>query len=298
MAWRGLHISNPARLRLKDNRVEVAQDSGTIDFPLEDVAWIVLDTNQATATATLMAACAKANVPLVISDEKHMPCGTLLPFHQYFRQGEIARLQLGATLPAKKRIWQALVRQKILNQADVLARVGAAGASELREMSRWAKSGDPDNVEARAARFYWQNLFPEFRRQDESDRRNALLNYGYAVVRAAIARGLVGHGFIPAFGLHHDSVQNAFNLADDLIEPCRPEVDHCAFRRWEATRASETRSLDKGDRQAMAAVLSASLMVGEERLPFLAAIERMVESLRRALEAGEADALELPRLAA
>lgn len=298
MAWRGLHISHPARLRLRDNRVEVEQDTGTIDFPLEDLAWIVLDTGQATATATLMAACAKASVPLVISDERHMPCSTLLPFHQYFRQGEIARLQIAASLPTKKRIWQALVRQKILNQADVLTRVGAPGAAELREMSRWARSGDPDNVEARAARFYWQNLFPDFRRQDEADRRNALVNYGYAVVRAAIARGLVAHGFIPAFGLHHDSAQNAFNLADDLIEPCRPEVDYCAFRRWDATRKHDVKALDKADRQTMAAVLAESLMVGDERLPFLTAIERMVESLRRALEVGAPEPLELPRLAA
>ena len=123
MAWRGLHIGRPSRLSLKARRLVVEQDDDeAVSFPLEDVAWVILDTPQVTASAALMAACLQAAIPVVYSDEKHMPCGVLLPFHQHWQQAGVARAQIGAGTPLKKRLWQAIVRRKIESQAAVLDR--------------------------------------------------------------------------------------------------------------------------------------------------------------------------------
>jgi len=228
MAWRGLHLTQPARLSLADGQLVVNQDSGVVRLALEDVAWIVLDTQQTSLTGALLAACMEAGIAIIVSDDKHMPNGIALPFHRYFRQGETARRQIEIGAPLAKRLWQAIVVRKIENQAAILYACKAEGMAPLKAMARLVGSGDPDNVEARAARHYWGHLFEDFRRDDDSDRRNKLLNYGYAVVRAAIARGIVAVGLLPALGLKHASVSNAFNLADDLMEPFRPFVDRLA----------------------------------------------------------------------
>jgi CRISPR-associated protein Cas1 len=295
VAWRGLHISQPAKLRLAQRRLEVAQEAGVHQFPLEDLAWVVLDTPEITTSAALLAACMQNGIMVIVSDDKHLPCGVALPFHQHFRQADVASLQLAASAPLKKRLWQSIVRQKIVNQADALDLSGGEGCATLMEISRRARSGDPDNVEARAARFYWSHLFADFRRQDESDKRNALLNYGYAIVRAALARSLVAYGFLPAFGLHHQSVQNAFNLADDLIEPYRPFIDRLAHARSvDGMGDANEGTLEIEDRRAMAAILSTNVCMADEELSFLSAVDRTVETLQRAFSSGETDALVLP----
>src|ERR1700733_4484452 len=175
MAWRGLHVTRPSRLSVADGQIVVTQDDGEVRVALEDVAWVVLDTPQSTITGTLLSACMTAGIALISTDERHTPAGVLLPFHQHFRQGEIAHRQAAMTQPLKKRLWQKIIRAKIDNQAAALAAVGRGGAASLREMARLVGSGDPANVEARAARYYWTQLWPEFRRDDGGDKRNKLL---------------------------------------------------------------------------------------------------------------------------
>jgi CRISPR-associated protein Cas1 len=284
MAWRGLHISRPSRLSLKSRRLLVEQDDDEpVSFPLEDIAWVVLDTPQATLTAALSAGCVQAGIPVVFSDDKHTPCGVLLPFHQHWQQGGVARAQIDAGEPLKKRMWQAIVRRKI------------EGGRTLREMTGHVKSGDPGNVEARAARFYWQRLFVDFRRQDSEDLRNAMLNYGYAILRAGVARGLVAAGLLPAFGIHHAGAQNAFNLADDLLEVLRPVVDWTAFGLADKGRTSDEATLTRDHRQSLVAVMNETLVIDGEQLTVLPAVDRMVASLVRAFSGGGADALVLPK---
>jgi CRISP-associated protein Cas1 len=295
VAWRGLHVSRPATLRLRQRSLEVEQEDGTLRFPLEDLAWIVLDTPQVTTTAALLAACMADGVPVVVSDERHMPCGVLLSFHQHHRQAGLARLQIAAAGPFCKRVWQAIVQQKIVNQAAALEPLDPISARTLSAIARQTRSGDPDNVEARAARFYWSHLFIGFRRGD-NDRRNAMLNYGYAVLRAAVSRSLVAYGFLPAIGVHHDSAQNAFNLADDLIEPFRPFADRLAVNRWEQVRHDGGMELTLADRQVMAAVLTMDALLDEETVPMLASIDLAVESLQRAFAMGDAGELRTPTL--
>ncbi|MBB6252905.1 type II CRISPR-associated endonuclease Cas1 [Nitrospirillum iridis] len=298
MAWRGVHISRAARLSLADGQMVVAQEDGTVRLPLEDIAWVVLDTPQATLSAALLSACMEAGVVVIATDDRHMPNGLCLSFHGHFRQAAVAERQVGLSQPLKKRLWQALAQRKILNQAAVLAATGRSNgvaSDPVAAMAALVRSGDPDNVEARAARAYWGRLFTDFRREDDEDRRNKLLNYGYAVARAAIARALVAAGLIPAFGLHHASIGNAFNLADDLIEPFRPLVDRLVFNH-QGDRAGDAAPLGVDDRRAMTGVLLETAGVGGDSLTLLAATDRAVWSLLRAMESGSAALLELPEV--
>ncbi len=237
-----------------------------------------------------------AGIAFIATDATHTPCGVLLPFHQHFRQGEIAHRQAAMTGPLKKRLWQKIIRSKIDNQAAALAMVGKGGATTLREMAKLVGSGDPGNVEARAARYYWGQLWPEFRRDDGGDRRNKLLNYGYAVIRSGVARSLVASGLLPAFGLKHASVTNAFNLADDIVEPFRPFVDALAWRTAEEGRPSRD-DLTIEDRRAMAGALLTDAQMSSEKVTLLVAAEKVAESLVRAIESAAPDVLELPSLA-
>ncbi|MDF1721442.1 MAG: type II CRISPR-associated endonuclease Cas1 [Minwuia sp.] len=295
MAWRGLHLSQPARLSLRHGSLQVARhEQQALSFPLEDLGWIILDTPEVTATAAVMAACMQNGVPLVISDARHMPCGVLMPFHQHWQQAGIARQQLAASGPLRKRIWQRIIRCKLTNQALTLDSCQAEGGQALREMARHVGSGDPKNVEARGARFYWGRLFVAFRRHDAADVRNAMLNYGYAILRACIARTLVASGLLPAFGIHHAGAANPFNLADDLLEVFRPVVDFRVHAISGLGQPSSGAELSLADRRELAAILAETVIINGEQLALQPAIDRVVASLVRALTDGGADALELP----
>jgi CRISPR-associated protein Cas1 len=295
MAWKGLHLTQAARLSLADNQVCVKQDAGEVRLALEDIAWIIIDTPQASLTSALMSACMEAGIALVFTDERHTPSGLALPFHRHHRQGAVAKLQIEAKDSVKKRLWQALVRAKISNQAAALAARKHEDAATLKEIARHVEPDDPDNVEARAARFYWGRLFSDFIRDDAGDRRNKLLNYGYAVVRAGVARALVASGFLPAFGLKHDGAANAFNLADDMVEPFRPFVDLLACKTF-CEGADKHGDLTLEDRRAMAGALLLDGRVDDGEVSLLVAAEMAAASLVRALEHEKASLLELPEL--
>jgi CRISPR-associated protein Cas1 len=271
----------------------VSQDDGEVSLAIEDIAWVILDTPQITMTGSLLSALATAGVALIVPDDTHHPAGVLLSFHRHHAQAHIAHTEIAITLPLKKRMWQALVVAKIENQAGLLTLLGRTQAPTLKAMASHVGSGDPDNLEAQAARLYWSALFTDFTRADEHDRRNALLNYGYAVVRAALARACVASGLLPAFGIHHESKSNAFNLVDDLIEPFRPSVDHMAHDRPMESREP---SLSLEDRQYMAGVLNTSISLGRERMTILAATEAVAISLVRAMEYGSAALLRVPSI--
>lgn len=292
MAWKGVHISRPARLSIKDTQLVVAQDEGDVTMPLEDVAWIVLDSNLVTLTATLVSACMEHGIAIIFTNERHTPNGLALPFHTHHRQAAIASLQISLTQPLKKRLWQALVVSKIENQAKCLELCGKS-ASSVAAIAKLVSSGDPDNLEARAAREYWSLLFDHFIRSDESDLRNKMLNYGYAILRASLARALVANGLLPCFGLFHESATNAFNLADDLIEPFRPLIDRKVFD------LSESGITAQGDltiehRRALASILNTDIRLNKETVSVLIATERASEALVRAMESSTPILLNLP----
>ena len=295
MAWKGLHLTQPSRLSLSERQCCVKQDEGEVLIAVEDLAWIIVDTPQAILSSALMAACMEAGVVIVVTDARHTPSGLVLPFHRHHRQGAVARLQIEAKDSRKKRLWQTIVRRKIHNQAAVLAELGKEDSATLHEIARHVEPGDPENVEARAARFYWGRLFAGYTRDNPDDRRNKLLNYGYAVVRAGVARGLVAAGLIPAFGLSHDGAANAFNLADDLVEPFRPFVDRLAFK-ISADGTGKDGDLTVEDRRAMAGILLTDCSIGGDSVSLLVATELAAQSLVRAFEDEKTGKLMLPEL--
>lgn len=281
MNWRGMHVSEPARLSVKQGQMLLERRDGTFTFPLEDMAFLILDTQQVSLTAALMARCAEAGCLVICCNDKHMPCGSLLPFHTFYRHAETLQRQITLSEVRKKRLWQQIIRRKILNQAWSLHRAGRPDeqADRLSVLSAKVKSGDSDNVEGAAARLYWQYWEEHFNRdQDGADRLNVMLNYGYALVRALMARELAGRGFSPSLGLHHRSMANAFNLADDMMEPWRPFVDSLALAVWR--KNSEQTAFSLEDRRALANVFFQPVRMDGAEMLLLDAVKKQVEQLR------------------
>lgn len=285
-------ISRPARLRREHFSLAIEQEE-TACVPFEDIAVIVLNHREITLTHPVLSACAEHGISLFATGDDHQPNGVFLPFLQHSRSTRLWRLQQATTRPLVKQLWAAIIRAKINNQAACLRLLNKEGIDWLESLARQVRSGDPDRLEGQAAAYYFARLFsPRFSR-DLPGFANAALNYGYAVLRGVIARALVAHGLHPSIGLFHDSEQNAFNLADDLIEPFRPLVDlHVAT-------AAATARLDKlapADKAALVALLNVDMQMPGGIMSALSAIEQTVESLVRALEETEAQRLEWPVL--
>src|SRR5581483_5620609 len=191
-----VELSSQAHLRLRDNQL-IIERSETVQVPIEDLGILILDHHSITHTQQLLCACWQNNVAVVVCAERHLPGALLLPLEGHSIQSRIIANQINVGEPAKKRIWQNIVRAKIRGQARVLDSIVGDSAPLLAYVDK-VKSGDPDNIEAQVARIYWQRLFgPDFRRQQGHSGINILLNYGYAIVRAAVARALVGAGLHP-----------------------------------------------------------------------------------------------------
>lgn len=295
MVWRSVMISRPARLRREHFSLAIDQEQ-TAFVPFEDIAVIVLNHREITLTHPVLSACAEYGIGLYATGSNHQPSGIFLPFLSHSRTTRMMRKQLNIARPTAKQAWAGIVRRKIENQAACLRLAGKEdNADRMDSYARRVRSGDPDNLEGQAAAFYFAQLFGSgFYRADEGRWTNAALNYGYAVLRGSIARGLVAHGLHPTVGLFHDSEQNAFNLADDLIEPFRPLVDLHVAKRPAMTEGN----LMPEDKQALVALLNVDVGMPQGRMSVMSAIEYAVESLVRIYEADQASQVELdlPRL--
>ena len=296
MAWRGIHLSRASYLSLENRALKLEfrdDDGGTFRCALEDLSYLVIDTTEVSLSARILSALSEASVLVLGCDSRHLPCWSALPWTRYYKQGDSLELQLAATLPQKKQIWTRIVRRKLLAQAHCLFTNGLAGADHIDALSRQIRSGDSDNTEARAARHYWRCLFPDrnFRRHDE-DLPNALLNYGYALLRAALARNLCALGYITQIGLHHDSATNAYNLADDLIEPYRPIADHFVLSSLGTLPSDAPFETDL--RRAMTRLLEAELDFEGEVFSTMNAITETASSLRHALSTKDPKRLRFP----
>ena len=239
MIKRTLFFGNPAYLSLKNNQLVIKLNEAamgqdvTKTIPIEDIGVIVLEDRQITITNGALDALLQNNCAVVTCDEKHMPVGMLLPLEGHTVQSERFRWQIEASLPLKKQLWQQTVQAKIRNQASVLKRMSGAENGCMLAWANDVRSGDSENLEGRAAAYYWKSVFPEMERlvrDREGEAPNNLLNYGYAIVRAVVARALVASGLLPTFGIHHHNRYNAFCLADDVMEPYRPYVDELVIQ--------------------------------------------------------------------
>lgn len=246
MIKKTLCFSNPAYLSLRNSQLVIKlpevekasslsaefKKTAEVTRSIEDIGVVVLDHKQITITSGALEALLENNCAVITCDSHSMPVGLLLPLVGNTTQNERFRHQLDASLPLRKQLWQQTIQYKIRNQAVVL---NSCSEVETRCMQVWAndvKSGDPDNTEARAAVYYWKSLFchiPGFVREREGVPPNGLLNYGYAILRAVIARSLVASGMLPTLGIHHHNRYNAYCLADDIMEPYRPYVDRLVY---------------------------------------------------------------------
>lgn len=256
-------------------------------LPIEDLGVVIVDDIRATYTQAVFLDLLAAGAVVMVTGRDHLPTGMMLPLDAHHIQTERHRAQIEASEPTKKRIWQSLVRSKIGQQGAVLMHFTGNHAG-LVAMARRVRSGDPDNLEAQAAQRYWPRLFgASFRRDRSADGINALLNYGYSIVRAATARAVVASGLIPSLGVFHRNRGNPFCLADDLLETYRPFVDW-RVRRLADQNTEQPLSLDdRSTRAFLLSLFNETILIAGKRAPLLLAIQSSAASLRRALTAGD-----------
>lgn len=287
MIKRTLCFSHPAYLSLRNGQLVVKLEKHDDEperqatVPIEDIGVVVLDHRQITLTHGALSALVAGNAAVITCDDRHMPVGLLLPLEGHTVQSERFQDQLGASLPLKKQLWQQTVQQKIRNQAALLRELHGI---EVGNMHRWAsdvRSGDSTNLEARAAAFYWSQMFPtlpSFTRSREGDYPNALLNYGYAILRAVVARALVGSGLLPTLGIHHHNRYNAYCLADDVMEPYRPYVDRLVVQTMaECCDVEVTTDI----KRRLLTVPTLEVRIGGQRSPLMVAASTTTASLAR-----------------
>ena len=295
MIARTLSISSPGKLFAKDAQlVYEGEDGVRRSFPIEDLGFVILETGLMTVSSHCIQQLADANVALVVCDATHTPSAQMLPFAAHTTTQETVAAQLGATAAVQGRIWRKIVRAKILNQAELLRRLGFDANRRLRAMADEVKNHDVENVEAQAARVYFRALAPDpgFVRAREGAWPNPALNYGYGVLRAAVVRALVGSGLTCFRGVHHHNRYNAFCLADDMMEPYRPFVDQYVFGHvppFDVTANELTREM----KARLLQMLTCDVKTGELRRPLMVALTYTTASLAK-YYLGKTDHLVLP----
>lgn len=306
MIKKTLCFTNPAYLSMRNDQMvlritnealpQMLKDEAVRTIPIEDIGVVVLDNKRITITSGLMEALLANNCAIISCDSKSMPTGMMLPLSGNTLQNERFRHQLESSLPLRKQLWQQTIKQKILNQEHVLR---TNTTTETKCMRVWAvevRSGDADNTEARAAAYYWKNLFPtipNFVRDREGIPSNNLLNYGYAILRAVIARSLVGSGLLPTLGIHHHNRYNAYCLADDIMEPYRPYVDQLVISIMNTE--TDYSELTKDIKMKLLGIPMIEVEIGKRRTPLMIASQQTTASLYKCF-AGEIRQIAYPEL--
>jgi CRISPR-associated protein Cas1 len=281
----------PARLRIERRQLIIDAQPHPATIPLEDLAVVLVSHPQVSLTHAVLAELAAHGGVLVACDHARMPVALMLPLAAHGVQTERFRKQLELSRPRQKRLWQQIVRAKIVMQAAVLSEQDGQDGG-LTPLLSAVRSGDPANVEARAARLYWTALFgSDFRRDAAAADHNRLLNYGYAVLRAAVARAICAAGLHPSLGLHHHNRYNPWCLADDLMEPYRPLVDRCVRQIMEGRE--EVPELCGETRESLLSVLTGPVAIGGQQRLLFDALSRTAASLANVIT-GDGQSLELP----
>ncbi len=298
MIKRTLYFGNPAYLKTQNEQLvfESPETGETKQVPVEDIGILILDHQQITITQALIAKLLSNNTALITCDNTHHPTGMLLNLDGNSLQSAKFTAQVEATVPLKKQLWQQTVSAKITNQAAILEwhRV------PVKNMLNWAaavKSGDTENHEATAAAYYWKNVFPifeDFRRERYGPPPNNLLNYGYAILRAIVARSLVGSGLLPTLGIFHKNQYNAYCLADDIMEPYRPFVDRIVV---EIVRMNgKFLELTPTMKKQLLAIPATDVKIKGEKSPLMVAVQKTTASLAKCFE-GKLKKIEYPEFA-
>lgn len=295
MGWRTILVTKPCKLSLQDRQLLYEPEGNdSVTVPVEDVSVVILETKYALITSALLTRLAEAGAVVFSCGDNHIPTGAFFPFHRHSRYSEIADMQAAWSEPFKKRVWQEIVKQKITNQSVFLKTTGGLAWQNLKNMIARVQSGDTENHEAQAAKLYWESLFTNFNREKE-DWRNSCLNYGYAIMRGAVARSLVGAGLLPCFGLKHSSGLNAFNLADDVIEPFRSFVDKKVFLMLAINGQRKDPDLLPADKQELAKLLGELCLIAGEKNTLLCAADTACYSLVAATRTKDPKDIKLPK---
>ena len=300
MIKKTLYFGNPAYLSLRQGQMvirlpdivrnetlpERMRQQGEITKPIEDIGIVVLDCKQITITQGLLEALLENNSAVITCDNRSMPVGLMLPLCGNSVQSERFRDQIDASLPLKKQLWQQTIKAKIRNQAAILTHWTSKETGCMRRWENDVKSGDPDNLEGRAAAYYWKTLFSDFDELKDFTRDrdgiypNNLLNYGYAVLRAVVARALVSSGMLPTLGIHHHNRYNAYCLADDIMEPYRPYVDEIVFSIVKEFGGKE-QDLTKDINTNLLSIPTTEVIISGKRSPLMVAASQTTASLYR-----------------
>lgn len=298
MIKRTLYFGNPAYLSRKNEQLvvrlpevekndalpELFKKEAQATIPIEDIGVVILDEQRLVITQSLIDGLLENNVALITCDKTHHPTGLMLNLAGNTLQSAKFKAQLSAGQPLVKQLWQQTVKAKIKNQALMLKKLGRE-AENLMKWSADVKSGDPDNLEARAAAYYWKNILPEisnFKREREGMPPNSLLNYGYAILRAIVARSLVGSGLLPTLGIHHRNQYNHYCLADDIMEPYRPFVDALVV---EIVRNGEDyKELTTSIKKQLLSIATVDVILEDERSPLMNGVQRTTASLSKCFE--------------
>jgi len=292
MIKRIIEVSNPSYLHMRNYQMVVEQNKNEVGrVPVEDIGVLILSHPAITISSSLISACQQNNCIVVFCDSRHLPTSILMPLSGNSMHSRILNTQTSVKKPLKKRLWQKIVIAKIESQSKALLSCGKS-CSVLESMKLRVKSGDPDNVESQAARVYWPLMFgKDFRRDQKAEGTNSLLNYGYALLRASVARALCGTGLHPALGIHHHNQYNPMCLADDLMEPFRPVVDRRVHRLWE----KEIFHISKRTKSYLLSFFSESLVLRGKKLPFIVGLQHAATSLKKALTEGP-ESLQIPSI--
>lgn len=300
MIKKTLYFGNSAYLSLRQGQMvirlpdivrnetlpERMKQQGEITKPIEDIGIVVLDCKQITITQGLLEALLENNSAVITCDNRSMPVGLMLPLCGNSVQSERFRDQIDASLPLKKQLWQQTIKAKIRNQAAVLTHWTSKETGCMRRWENDVKSGDPDNLEGRAAAYYWKTLFSDFDELKDFTRDrdgiypNNILNYGYAVLRAVVARAIVSSGMLPTLGIHHHNRYNAYCLADDIMEPYRPYVDEIVFAIVKEFDGKE-QDMTKDIKAKLLSIPITEVVINGKRSPLMVAASQTTASLYR-----------------
>ena len=284
MLKRTLFFGNPYHLSTRNLQLQIAEkDGGEIKtVPIEDIGYIVLEHPHITFTQSVMQLLAENNTAVIFCDQKYHPSSMLLHLDTHQVQTERFKHQVNASEPLKKQLWQQTIKQKIINQGDLLT-MQKKEADALYYKARQVRSGDKTNEEAKAARLYWTKLFgKKFNRERYGDAPNPALNYGYAILRAATARALAGSGLLATLGIHHRNKYNSFCLADDIMEPYRPLVDEEVYQMYHA--GMDCLELGKTEKAALLKILTKDVIINEQTSPLMVALSKTTASLAKCFE--------------
>ncbi len=280
MIKRIVEVSNPSYLHLQNKQLLIEQNHEQVaQIPIEDIGVLILEHSAINITQPLVIECQKNNTAIIFCDERHLPYATILPISEGNNlHQKILKQQINITEPVRKNLWKQVIQQKIKNQANTLKEFDKP-FSRLEKLVSEVKSGDTTNCEGVAAQYYWKALFgKDFIRNQNADGINAVLNYGYSIIRAMIARSIVAGGLHPAIGLFHHNQYNGLCLADDLMEPFRPWVDSIAYQLYQeninicVTKESKTYFLN---------LLSAEVKFNKKKMPLMVSVHYLMADLKR-----------------